>query len=216
MVQAKILKTEKLINHYFLNKYQSASSEYGRLINKSASCEQVHRSRIDFIKNKKFYPGSDGLIADKKGIITVRTADCLPIFLYAGDKKIILALHAGWRGLLRGIIRNAVNKLSGLGVKKKFLKIAIGPHIGVCCYLVGFDLVKKFKKYFGKDDSYYRKIIDRYFLDLSAIAVSQFKILGISNQNIETINICTRCNADYHSFRATQTPERNFNILMLK
>src|SRR5262249_53606317 len=73
----------------------------------------------------------------------VATADCLPILL-ASEDGACAAVHAGWRGLLAGVIEAALARLDGPAIEA-----AIGPAIGPCCFEVGSDVARAFEKRFA-------------------------------------------------------------------
>ena len=75
---------------------------------------QVHSNKFIYInKNFKFKKKrirADAIITDQPKIpIAVLTADCAPILLYEKKKQMIAAIHAGWRGAFKGIIKKVLN-----------------------------------------------------------------------------------------------------------
>ncbi len=73
---------------------------------------------------------ADAIITNQKKLpIAVLTADCVPVLLYDYEKKIIAAIHAGWKGAYRGIIRNVINFMHKKGCNPKNIIGAIGPSI---------------------------------------------------------------------------------------
>ena len=216
MVQSTLLSKEKSIDHYFLNRYESRSDNFLKLIGKSISCGQMHQNKIGIVGKSIFHRNSDGLISSKKCILTIRTADCLPIFIYAPDKKVILALHAGWKSLFAGLITNAFQELSLYGVDSINVKVGIGPHIGVCCYQVDKSLIKKFMNIIAPDQPFFQEKENNYYLNLSLVAIFQLKNKGVLQHSIDDVNICTNCSDDYYSYRRDHTDQRNYNLLMIK
>ena len=94
-----------------------------------------------------FVPGCEadaGYTRDSQHLLSVLTADCVPVLLYHPD-GVVSAVHAGWRGIQSEIIPKtlAILPLGTLAV--------IGPAIGPCCYEVGEDLAADFEKQFGKE-----------------------------------------------------------------
>ena len=87
-------------------------------------------------------PG-DGLWTDEPGQpILAMTADCLPIALArSGGEPAIAVLHAGWRGLLAGIVAVGTERLGGGP-----LQAAVGPAIGPCCYEVGEEVSESVRR----------------------------------------------------------------------
>jgi YfiH family protein len=71
----------------------------------------------------------------------IRHADCVPILLAAPRSRAVAAVHAGWRGLVAGVIEEAVR---ALGDPPAEILAAIGPSIGVEAYEVGADVAEAF------------------------------------------------------------------------
>ena len=87
------------------------------LINKKSRdiflLHQVHSNKFVFIdKNfnlKKQKMKADAIITNQAKLpIAVLTADCVPILIYENKKKMIAAIHAGWKGAFKGIIKNVI------------------------------------------------------------------------------------------------------------
>src|ERR1051326_6871346 len=87
-------------------------------------------------------PG-DAAVTSLRGIVLgVQTADCVPILVAEARGRAVAAIHAGWRGTAKAIAHGAVARLSQkFGLEPQSLWVAIGPHIGVCCYEIGEDVV---------------------------------------------------------------------------
>ena len=83
-------------------------------------------------------------------ILGITAADCLPIIFYDPKNHVIGIAHAGWKGLVKGVIQNTLNKMIKLGAQKKHIKSIIGPCIRVGSYEVNNDFVKKLKTEYQK------------------------------------------------------------------
>ena len=79
---------------------------------------------------------ADGLMTAIPGVIlTVFSADCIPVLLYDPRRRVIAALHAGWRGTAAGIVTVAVGQMASVyGSDPADILAAIGPGIGQCCF----------------------------------------------------------------------------------
>ncbi len=81
----------------------------------------------------------DALWTDEPGLpVGALTADCVPIALVreAGERPAVAVVHAGWRGLLAGVVPAAVETLGGK------VAAAVGPAIGPCCFEIGDEVAR--------------------------------------------------------------------------
>lgn len=206
MVQSALLNKYSEIEHFFLEKEDMLSNAKFTALQKMVCIpDQIHSDKVIYIKKftEKKHIG-DGLITDKKIYLGVYTADCLPILFFDAEKKIIAAIHAGWRGLLNGIILNTVELMTKTGSDKRRIIIAIGPHIRKCCYEISNDLSDRFftkYKYFNKKARSKTKHSTHEFFSLTTVAVSQLKYASIPSENIDALDICTSCNTKFYSYR---------------
>jgi YfiH family protein len=130
-------------------------------------------------------PG-DGLWTDTPGEpLLAFTADCLPVAIARtnGRTPAIAALHVGRRGLLAGIVAEAVARLGGGP-----LAAVIGPGIGPCCYEVGAEVTVPFRECFGTE------VVARGRLDLWSAAQQALHAAGIDD--VHRTDLCTACNAE--------------------
>ena len=93
----------------------------------------------------------DGLITNVPGLLlSIQTADCLPIFLVDPKRRAIGALHAGWRGTLARITEKGVGLMQRhFGSRAQDLRAALGPGIHLCCYQVGREVRERFESQFA-------------------------------------------------------------------
>ena len=155
---------------------------------------QIHSNKFFFIKkNFKFNEKrveADALITDQKKIpLAVLTADCVPILLYEHKKNMIAAIHAGWKGALKGIIKRVLNFMVSKGCKTEYITAAIGPCIKQNSYNVKEDFHRKFIKKDKRNEIFFKKKRNIIHFDLSNFVKSQLKLNRITN--IDTINIDT-------------------------
>jgi YfiH family protein len=167
-----------------------------------ASMEQIHSTNVKIVDEKNLSSlNTDGIFTMNKDIcLKVKTADCLPIFFYNESPFIIGAVHAGWKVLKEGIIKNAHSALRYSIQDISSVQIFIGPSISKKNY----EVQDEFIDYFGSKFITSRN--GKLFLDLKAVAVSQLKSLGISNVNDAAE--CTYENEYYHSYRRDKTTSR--------
>lgn len=105
----------------------------------------------------KFY--CDAVITNQPGLLlAVQVADCLPILLADSKRRVVAAVHAGWRGTAKRIAEKTVGEMRArFGCRPADLRAAIGPGIHACCYQVGREVVEAFESQF----SYWEKLVRR-------------------------------------------------------
>ena len=154
----------------------------------------------------------DGYVSNTRGIaLGIRTADCVPILLYApeNDKAdaIIAAVHAGWRGTHKNIVSYAIARMVEMGAKAEEINVAIGPSIASCCYEVSGDFFDAFCDALGKDTAERfikpsAKKQGHFMADLQGINTHLLISCGIKKENIDVANLCTCCNTnEFYSHR---------------
>ncbi|MCC6968851.1 MAG: peptidoglycan editing factor PgeF [Phycisphaerales bacterium] len=84
---------------------------------------------------------------DPSRVLVVRVADCAPVLLSSGDAKVVAAVHAGWRGVVSGVLLNAVRVMRSEGARE--IVAAIGPCIGASSFEVGPEVLDEFVRAFG-------------------------------------------------------------------
>lgn len=152
-----------------------------------------------FSEESAFDP-CDGLVTAMPNVpILLHYADCVPVVLTAGSAPggpVVGVVHAGRKGLMEGVISNAVDLAAGkAGAAPSSIVAAIGPCIGPCCYRVDKDIAAAFEKRLGAG---YAK--DGY-LDLRRAARDELASGKIRPGNIYSLDICTSCNDDFYSYR---------------
>ncbi|HEY7818676.1 MAG TPA: laccase domain-containing protein, partial [Vicinamibacteria bacterium] len=107
---------------------------------------QVHGNEIGILETSGTSTRCDGLATDREGAgVTVESADCVPLLLWASSRNAVAAVHAGWRGTLAGIVERAVSTLEqAFSVSPRDIHAVLGPAIGVCCYEVGDEVIEAF------------------------------------------------------------------------
>ena len=130
---------------------------------------QIHSAIIHRVEHvpEKMVQG-DGLITNVPGmLLTVRTADCVPVLIADGKKRVVGAFHAGWRGTLARIVEKGVGEMRRqFGSDPADLAAAIGPCIHACCYEVSDDFPDKFRAQFEYADSLFEEVFDSNSLHL--------------------------------------------------
>ena len=155
---------------------------------------QIHSNKFIFINNKFKYKKkrvkADAIITNQNKLpIAVLTADCVPLLIYDKKRNMIAAIHAGWKGAFKGIIKKVINFMLKNGCKKNDIIAALGPCIKQNNYNVKEDFQKKFIKKDKKNKIFFKKKKNMIYFDLPNFVISQLKSIKITN--IDSINIDT-------------------------
>ncbi len=90
---------------------------------------------------------ADAIVAlarEARVAIGVRVADCVPVLIADIETRAVAAVHAGWRGVVRGVIPAALDALAReAGSRPSSLVAALGPHIRVGAFEVGDDVARE-------------------------------------------------------------------------
>ncbi len=171
---------------------------------KTYTMRQVHGNTVVYVNGKspKRIPDADGLVTDKPNIfLAVTTADCIPLSLADQSAGVIGIAHAGYKGILEGVIKNFIYKALEHGAYANDIYISIGPSIGACCYDIDEERVKRFAQIFNTD-RIFRFTEEKVFLDLKKAARILLEREGVPAKNITVSSVCTSCkNNEYFSYR---------------
>mgnify|MGYP002785107944 CR=1 FL=1 len=146
---------------------------------------------------------ADGMIFKRDEIppmsaLAIKTADCMPILILGKDDCVFL--HAGWKGLAIGILKQP--QIAQIRPIYAF----IGPSIHSCCFEVSEDFHHHFS-----GSPYFEKSGEKYFFNLQAEAYAQLHS-QFPDLRIEIAPQCTCCDNTFHSYRRDKTSNRNWNL----
>jgi YfiH family protein len=157
----------------------------------------------------KSLTNADASFTSKIGIVcTILTADCLPILLCSTDGVYIAAIHAGWRGLLAGIISNTLKAM-----QTRQLSVWLGAAIGRCCFEVGMEVRELFiAKHPQFSVAFTQKSSQKYLADIYQLARIELNINGVNN--IYGGEFCTVCDPQrFYSYRRDQQTGRMATLI---
>ncbi|MEE9404296.1 MAG: polyphenol oxidase family protein [Algisphaera sp.] len=117
-------------------------------------------------------------------LLAVRTADCIPVLLANENGQCVAAVHAGWRGLVAGVIQAAAHAMTLRNAPPAVA--AIGPCIGVKHYEIGQDVAEQFPPTAIRHD-----LGPKPHLDLRRAALTQLTAAGLAPTAIDTSTTCT-------------------------
>ncbi len=151
--------------------------------------EQIHSNRLIKAETGAPLQQADASYTQEPGVVcAVLTADCLPLLVCDDDGSRVAAIHAGWRGLLAGIIGNTITamrppnpplcKRGGLGG----VMVWLGPAIGPECFEVGSEVRDAF---LAKSEAYTAAFSEqgngKWLADIYQLARVDLATLGIVN-----------------------------------
>ena len=183
---------------------------------------QVHSNKVinvrDIFKIRRI---GDGLITNRKKLaLGILTADCAPILIFDPKKKIIAALHAGWKGAYKDIIGKTINKLNQKGSKSKDLIAVVGPCISIKNYEVKKDFLNKFLQKSKKNIKFFKSYNKKIYFSLSSYI--KYQLINLKIKKIEIIDKDTfpKKNNFFSSRRSIKNKfndyGRNISIIMIK
>lgn len=165
------------------------------------------------ILRERGYTDIDGLYTDHNGVgLVISFADCVPVFLADPVKRVVAAVHSGWRGTVGRIGMKMVRIMSDrFGCDPQNIHALIGPSICQDCYEVDEPVITRFKNEYSQDQwpLLFRQSDEQIRtghcqLDLWQAARLNLLEAGVDDQHITVTNLCTCCNPDLiFSHRAT-------------
>ena len=184
---------------------------------------QYHSNKFIYINNKynnKKKPKADAVITNQKHLpIAVLTADCAPILIYDSKMKMVAAIHAGWRGAYKDIIKKVVKFMIKKGCSLNNMVAAIGPCISIENYQVKEDFKKKFLKKDIKNIIFFKKTKNKNYFSLNKYIHFQLKSLNIKKIDIinkDTFNIKNNFFSARRSISHNENDYgRNISIIMI-
>lgn len=178
---------------------------------------QVHGDQVVVARQENLpwptrLPEADALVTACPNVaLLVRTADCLPVFLFDPRSRVIALVHAGWRGTQKEILIKTLRVMKECGgTSAADVRVALGPAIRSCCYEVGVE----FKTSFAKD---LHERAGRLYFDLIGANTRQLQGQGVLGEHIQDTGVCTCCTPALFSFRREgPSAGRHLSLLMLR
>lgn len=163
---------------------------------------QVHGATVRVVapnddREAVLHEEADALVADRGDgdhAIGIRVADCVPVLVHDSASGAVAAIHAGWRGVVGGVVPAAVAHLAIRARSPKGLVAAIGPCIGPCCFEVGEEVVEQLEMA-APEPGVVLRDRPRPHADLRLAVRAQLRSLGLEDAAIEDVDGCTKCDA---------------------
>ncbi len=228
LIQYKIFEPYKNLQAFTTTK-QSLNDENSRFTGDSIEILKKDKERLseklDIKMNQLVFPGqthtncvakvseipaneikeTDALVTNQPGIcLCVQTADCVPILLFDPIKKVISAVHAGWKGTVNKIVEVAIQKMvSEYYSSPKNILAAIGPSISPKIYEVGNEVVEAVRESIPNAEITLQKNSSGEFhFDLWEANRQVLLKIGVLSGNIEILGECSfQNNEKYFSAR---------------
>lgn len=166
-------------------------------------------------------PAVDAVVTDRPGIaLCIKTADCVPVFLIDPIRRIVSAVHAGWKGTALRIVEQTVETMGRqFGVQPADLFAFIGPSIGPCCYEVDAVVYQAMHHHRSPDAFFHPgREAGRWMLDLPLANRFQLLDAGLLPERIRATDLCTACHPElFFSHRAQNGyTGRQLNFIMIR
>lgn len=146
---------------------------------------------------------ADGVVAHSaQDIPVVLAADCAPVWLVDPASHICALVHAGWRGIVAGVVEAGVRACVERGAGARQLVAAVGPHLQACCFEIGPEVAEQFPGHTrsGATLVVERQRVDSVSLDAASSIAARLRSVGV--RTVHVALACTRCRGDIlHSYR---------------
>jgi polyphenol oxidase len=166
---------------------------------------------------------ADGLMTREPGLLlSIQTADCIPVLVADRRRRAVAAFHAGWRGTVQRIVELGIGRMRlEFGSEPVDLVAAIGPGISACCFAVGQEVLDSFESQFGYARELFHEVYDsqsvrtkypmlflaqrapghssvdpQLHVDLTEANRRQLLCAGLSPEHISVVKGCTKCRQD--------------------
>ena len=191
------------------------AAAFGFDLSRLVQLQQMHQDRILILKTSHDpLPADlryDAVITDcPNRVLSIKTADCIPIFIVDREKKILAAVHAGREGTARHITGKVLKQMrSEFGSVPQDLLIALGPAIGPRCYEIEERVFQQEWAPFSTPAG-----PGKWRVDLFNINIAQMVEGGIEEEQIWHIDLCTHCHNDlFFSYRREGQTGRQLSFI---
>ena len=173
----------------------------------------THSPNVVNVKSEypTIHKNTDALVTRETNLgLVIMSADCAPIVLVDPIAHVVGVVHAGWQGMLVGVVENSIEGMLDLGAETQNMKAIIGPTISA--------------KNFSANKERYEEVKDKVPSAAVILSTGDYAVdirKGIKTQlakyQIKTtdLNICTYENKDVFSFRRDPVTGRNASVVWL-
>lgn len=180
------------------------------------TAQQVHGTRVAVVTaedagrgafdRESRIPETDALVTATPGVcLMVLSADCVPVLLFDPVRRVVAAVHAGWRGTAANIVARAVRVMrKQWGCLPGDIRAGIGPSIGPCCFEVGEEVAQIFGDLYPGVPGLVLPASGQGKARVDLWVVNRRELLeaGLTPEHIETAGLCSMCSPDsFFSYR---------------
>lgn len=174
---------------------------------------QAHTNNVVIAAVQPNFPTADASYTTQSGVVcTVLTADCLPILLCSKKGDLVAAIHAGWKGIVNGVIEATIKALPTIPAE---IIVWFGPAIGANAFVVGDDVREKFVNFDAQAKTTFRPIDNgKWLFDIYALGKQRLNNCGIAE--IYGGEFCTYSDPErFFSFRRSEKIGRQTSLIWL-
>lgn len=221
----------KAVNRDNKINYENLANQLGITLNDIVRVYQNHTSNVLLASKKDGGIGItnpnpekcyDAIVTNEKNLlITVVTADCVPIIFLDPVEKVIGIAHSGWRGTCKKISANVITMMKkNFNSNPKNIIVCLGPYICKNCFQVGEDVYEEFAKCYTKeqiDKMFANDIPSHYKLNMGEAIKFCLNEEGILDKNIHDYGLCTYHDDRFQSWRQSKNADLSMlSGIMLK
>lgn len=169
---------------------------------------QVHGTHVEALRGDELVADviqrqADALLSATPGVAcSVRSADCLPVLFADPRSRTVAAAHAGWRGLVRGVLIETLQQLVQRGCRADEILVAIGPHISVSAFEVSPEVAAEIQAAAPGKTVVSYEFGSRPHCDLRSVARAQLLTEGVVDAHVDDVLGCTMSDsAKFFSYR---------------
>jgi hypothetical protein len=179
---------------------------------------QVHGAEVEVVERQHLgtvRPKTDALVTAVPGVpLMMRFGDCAPVLFCDPARRVVGMAHAGWRGVVAGVLQASVRTLTEqLSCQVESIWAGVGPTIGPCCYDVGANVARDIACACPSGADVVRRVDGQSYADLPAAVEAQLRAAGI--QRVDQASLCTSCRVDeFFSHRAENGRTGRFGVVI--
>ena len=239
-----VMQNRSAFAHAVVAPKSAANTKVKQFADSLVTLRQMHSDIVHIFSDASAQPPrGDAALCRRVGwLLGIQTADCVPILMVDPRRRVVGAVHAGWRGTLARVVVKSLGRMRlAFGTQPRDVIAALGPAIGSCCYEVGPEVVEAFAGQFALAAKWFEGPFERLAtgeepnplpwltmlppghepaperarLDLRVANRWQLLDAGVKPGNIAVSSLCTGCRSDlFFSYRKEgATTGRMMNVI---